>query len=148
MSEKTYNAERTVEIKAIIIACLDPRFHYAFRDFIRDELTLEAPEFVLFAVAGGPGALAHPVKYPDDFSYLQRQINFCLKHFSEVTNIVLIGHEDCGYYNGHINLPGEEKNDLKKAGNFVSVLFGKTVELYYAKFDGSEKSKIVFEDIS
>lgn len=144
--KEIYCAEHT-SIKVIIVACFDSGFQLAFRRLINEELKLESHEFVLISVAGGPGALAHPIKCHNDFLFLERQINFCLKHFRSIEKIILLGHEDCEYYNEIIELPNKEKKDLKQAGKLTNVLSQKPVELFFASFSGPGQTGIMFEEV-
>lgn len=146
MNGRNYEALHRAK-KAIIIACSDPRFTTAFEEFILEELGLQKGEFVPINVAGGPAALAHTNEKFDDYMYLSGQIRFFLNHFKSIQKVIIIGHQDCGYYK---TLNSKERDDLPKAAKTIScrvVDAAIEVECYYAKFADKNCDRIVFETI-
>jgi carbonic anhydrase len=135
----------------IVIHCCDPRFGLAFRDFIGAKLGLPLCEFVPIVIAGGPAALARETTKSNDFFCLLSQIVFFMRHFKSINKIVLIGHEDCGYYSTIRNRNDKkdrEKADLPKAASAIDTLLQHVeIELYYARFTDKDQTEIVFEEV-
>lgn len=132
--------------------CLDPRFANAFPDFIERELGLKKGNYVPLSVAGGPAALAHPEDMRNRCRYIVRQTMFSCEHFPTIKRFILIGHEDCGYYqviptNG--NTCNRERADLPIAANFLGLLVPEkaVIEAYYAYFADKSRKRIAFEQV-
>ncbi|MCX6723119.1 MAG: hypothetical protein NT094_03560 [Candidatus Staskawiczbacteria bacterium] len=122
-------------------------------------------EFVPLNVGGGAAALAHQKTKPEDFDYLMRQILFFLSHFPTINEIILIGHQDCGYYRTIANHPDKddkEKKDLPRAVKALKhqLLYPAVgsekpdqrlqylmISAYYASFVDENHAEIVFEQI-
>lgn len=151
-ARKTYPAVANPEVKAIVIDCIDPRFPIAFRRFVEEELGLHEGEFVRIEIAGGPAALAHPKDMFNRCRLMLRQMNFSYDHFGTIVRIILIAHQDCGYYsvvpkNG--NNQDREKNDLQEAMFLVSLTSPERtrIEGYYAFFANKSQTRIAFEKV-
>jgi carbonic anhydrase len=149
---RIYKAIKDPKPKAIIIRCSDPRFRIAFRDFAVEELGLNQGEFVPINVAGGPAALAHYKTKVCDFNYLMHQIVFFIKNFESIQKIIIIGHQDCGYYKTIINHPDmedKEKKDLPRAARIISKIKFRDIKIesYYARFTDENHAEIIFEKI-
>lgn len=145
---KSYKAIRDPKPSVLILRCSDPRFRIAFRDFTAEELGLAQGEFVPINVAGGPAALAHQKAKPEDFHYLMSQIKFFLEHFDTIRKVVLVGHQNCGYYKtiDHPDKEDKEKKDLPRATDILlHHMPGIKVESYYARFSDESRAEIVFE---
>ena len=146
-----YEAITSPKPNTIIINCSDPRFKIAFRAFIIEGLELSQGEFVQINVAGGPAALAHRKTKYNGFWYLIDQIRFFLRHFESIKKIVLIGHEDCGFYKtiaDHPDKKDPEKKDLPRAIEAIhETLDGREVKSYYASFTDENRAEIVFEEV-
>lgn len=145
-----YRAIRNPKPTAIILRCSDPRFRIAFRDFTEQDLELQQGEFVPINIAGGPAILAHKKTHHEEFSIIVKQILFFLKHFPSIRLIVLIGHEDCGFYKTIKNHPDQEekeKKDLPRAVKALSGFIAAEVEIktFYARFADESQNEIVFE---
>lgn len=155
---KTYRAIVAPQPTALVIRCGDPRFRIAFLAFISDELGLKQGEFVPITVAGGPAALAHAETRAIDHSFIMKQIGFFLTHFKSIREVIIFGHQDCGYYRTIDFGPtviDREKNDLPKAGRAINewadaFFRDKDIKIlsYYASFDDESKTGIVFETVS
>ncbi|MCX6723822.1 MAG: hypothetical protein NT155_01445 [Candidatus Staskawiczbacteria bacterium] len=143
-----YRAIKNPNPKAIFIRCGDPRFRIAFRDFPK-ELGFEQGDFVPIDVAGGPAALAYRRTRAADFCHMRRQIEFFLGHFRSIQLVVIIGHQDCGYYKAIGNpAPDQEKLDLPKAAKTIRGMAPEAeVQSYYAKFADESREEIVFEKV-
>jgi hypothetical protein len=144
---KNENSQAVVKPKTLIIFCSDPRFQAEFGKFVRNKLDLRNGEFVPILVGGGPAALANTSTRCYDFKFLKGQIEFFLGHFPTLENIVLAGHEDCGYYHEVLKLPGQEEKDLVAAQKTVATFCSKPVLLYYARFASPDKKEIVFDPV-
>lgn len=153
---KSYGAIQNPEPTAIVIYCSDPRFQKAFDEFIEQELGLKKGEFIPLVIAGGAGVLARPEQLPKEFKFIKERIELFISHFSSISRIVLINHEDCAYYKtlkdrvlgfiaSHLT---HSKDDLSIVEKILRRLLQKTnIELYYARFQNPERIKIVFEKI-
>jgi len=131
------------------IACSDPRFRIAFKGFTIEHLGFQPGQFVPIDIGGGPAALAHEILLNRDFDFLMSQIKFFLGHFPTIKTVVLIGHQDCGYYKtipDHPDLKDKEKRDLPRAVNSLRSRLSDDVQVlaYYASL---EYERIAFEDI-
>ena len=150
---KTYLAAPNPEPKAIVIYCFDPRFRKAFTGFIEEELGLQPWEFIPLTIAGGPAPLAHPEEMFNRCRTLIRQMMFTCEHFKSIKKIILIGHQDCGYYSivpSNGDKEEREKKDLPIAAKLLKLMIpeGTTIEMYYAHFEDAERTQISFQPIS
>ncbi len=143
----TNQKEEKVKPKTIIVFCSDPRFQAEFAKFVRKRLGLGDGEFVPILTAGGPAAFANTAKRCYDFKFLKGQIEFFSEHFPSIEEIVLVGHQDCGYYNEILELPGQEKEDLIQARRTLGTFWVKSVWLYYAKFSSDDQTQIIFDQV-
>ena len=133
---RKYTAIRA-EPEALVIHCGDPRFSFAFRNFIAEKLGLAEGRFILIEIAGGPAALAHSRDKMGDYDFLTRQIKFFHGHFPTIKKDIIMGHQDCGYYTTIENNPAvdeQEKKDLSKAVKTIHTIVHIPAEAYYAKF--------------
>jgi carbonic anhydrase len=134
--------------KTIIIHCSDPRFEIAFYGFITEELKLSQGEFIPIVVGGGPATFAHQKTKCNDFNYLLSQILFFLEHFTLIERMVVINHQDCGYYKTITGCQGQEKNDIPKIVETLEVLLPHIkIESYYASFSEETCVEIIFESV-
>lgn len=133
--------------KAIIIFCSDPRFQAEFARFIRKKLKLYDGEFVPILIGGGPAVLANITRRCYDFKFLKGQIEFFSSHFPSIKEIVLVGHQDCGYYNKILELPGLEFDDPFMAKQILSTFCSKLIWLYYAEFMSDDQTQITFDPV-
>ncbi|MEK7540686.1 MAG: hypothetical protein AAB529_00375 [Patescibacteria group bacterium] len=151
--EQTYRAIKT-EPTTLAIYCPDPKFQFAFNRFFMDDLNLVYGQFIPIVVAGGPGSLANPIMTIER-QFLSSQIIFFLRHFPSIKSIILINHEDCGFYGKILNLSGKEKNRekddapvaAKAVVNRIALeeINGIEVAAFYAKFANADKKEIAFE---
>ena len=135
------DAEPTV----LYVCCGDPRFTSAFMRFAAKFLGLLFGEFVPIFAGGGLAPLAHVRDLIDDFQYLKRQILFFLRHFKTIKKIVVVAHQECGYYDEVVQVApddscgsDQEVEDLPKIATKIRDVLaaegieGKEVECYYA----------------
>lgn len=140
----------------LAVYCSDPRFQHAFERFLRKELKLARGKFVPIVIAGGPGSLANPAMV-EEISVLKRQILFFLKHNPSVRSIVLINHEDCGFYRNvipnHICKKNREREDAPVTAKVVIEHLNSNgfldieVTAYYASFANAKRNRINIERV-
>ena len=160
----SYAVDIRAQPEAIVFYCSDPRFQSAFGEFIEHELELGKGRFIPFVVAGSVSSLINPLKLPKEFKFVKERLEFFMKHFPGIRRIVLINHEDCGYFaeirtkfkslfssTGAKNLVEQHKNGLaavaKVLKEFLPVRSPVQIELYYARFEGPEHKSVVFEKV-
>ena len=148
--EGTYPAS-CEEAEVIICYCSDSRFQEAIITYILKILGLVYGKFFPVVLRGGPTPLAYPKKKPKDFSSLfNDQILFFLKHAPKVKKIILIGHEDCKYYQTFpfTNRVDRDKEDLVRAVKNLGILLpSMPVEAYYVRFADGNPAETIFERI-
>lgn len=151
--EQTYRALKA-KPTTLIIHCSDPRFQFAFNCFLANDLDLAQGQFIPIVIAGGPASLANPAM-AEEMQYINIQIVFFLNHFPSIKSIVLINHEDCGFYSKIPNPTGKKEN-REKDDAFIAAentadriasegICGVEVLAFYAKFANADRSEIVFE---
>ncbi|HAL57584.1 MAG TPA: hypothetical protein DCP63_14230 [Bacteroidetes bacterium] len=149
------------EPAAIIVHCSDPRFQKAFREFINIELGMTEGSYVPLVISGGVGSLSEPLKLPKEFKFMKERIEQFLRRFNSIKRIILINHEDCRHYelirsaigslflNRVRDMMERQTIDLRAVSRTLLGLLGVKieVEMYYARFTGSDRKKIVFEEV-
>ncbi len=124
----------------LAIFCSDERFVEATIDFLKEDLEIKTCDLVV--VAGGPVFIAQ--KESSLIERLELLINF-----HQIKKIILISHENCGYYKHFYpelssqNLEKFQVEDLRKSLNFLKE---KGIE-GYAFFAYTEKDQIFFREI-
>jgi hypothetical protein len=158
---RTYEAIQNPRPEAIVVYCSDPRFQPAFREFVETELGLAEGQYIPLVIGGGAGVLAHREQLPKDFKVLKDRLEMHLSKFSSIRRIVLINHEDCQYYETlreklpHLfstYLTGPTDKQRRDLGTVATALLGLLssrlgMELYYARFQDAEHTKIAFERV-
>lgn len=152
--KKKFPAINNPKPEVIVIHCSDPRFRIAFRRFISRRLKLVGGKFVPINIAGGPAALANRETKLGEWHFLVGQIMFFLSHFETVKKIVVIGHEDCGYYKTVYTAGDDrEKRDLPKAASSLRIELARKpatcdveVACYFASFADENRTQIVIEE--
>lgn len=91
------------DCKAVVLCCMDFRYHKAIVDHVTNELGI--PDFDLITEAGGVRYIAEQKKHVMDDMLAELDISFHLHH---VDTIVLINHEDCGGYGGKSAFDGDD----------------------------------------
>jgi hypothetical protein len=87
-------------VGAAAIYCSDGRYGEAMDDFLHNCLGL--PHYDRVAIPGGPACLANHPPAMRERSALDRQIKFLIESHS-LTRVVLIAHQDCGFYKHNIH---------------------------------------------
>jgi len=135
----------------IVIECFDLRFRKAFRHFTREELGVKTEDFIKIERAGGAAALAHPIKQEGARLDTLNQISFAVQHFPSIERVIVIGHQNCGFYTripNHPDAEDPEKKDLPKVAKAIREMFGNLkVECHYAYFTDGSRTQISFEQI-
>ncbi|MGH9733622.1 MAG: hypothetical protein ACRD8A_03395 [Candidatus Acidiferrales bacterium] len=137
---------------ALVIHCGDYRFQAALHDFINRTLALAS--YDLMVIPGGPLALTLADPFPK-YQWASRQ---WLRFFVEqhkLSRLVLIQHQDCGFYKSmaeHLNFPigslrERQEQDLRRVRESMSrELPQLAVDLYHAGWDSSDN--VIVEPVS
>lgn len=133
------NEKHTCE--ALVLFCIDFRFHEGFLEKIKNELGTES--FDIVALAGG----AKNIVSPESQAFVDvvfRNLEISAK-LHEIKKVILTNHIDCGAYGGSqsFNSPEEEinfhKSELSRARAIVQKQFPKLdIEVYLVYKEGSE----------
>ena len=132
----------------LVVHCSDHRFQSGLRDFLDNGLRLNG-NYDLLALPGGPQCLTL-VEYLPKLSWAMGKWLRFLIDAHELKRIVLIAHQDCGWYKQlpfHIfgvNDPRQhQEDDLRRVRQALAKDFPHLqVELYYAAFDASDRVTI------
>lgn len=134
-----------VKAKTLVVYCSDGRFVQFCDDFV--EKTLKIEDYDLLAVPGGPQFLC-ALDYLPKFRWAGRRwLDFLIeKHVLE--RVVLISHQDCGWYkhlHGHEEPEARQHEDLRRArSELLETLPRVRVEAYFvALHDGQPKFTVI-----
>lgn len=111
--------------EALVLSCIDFRFHEALLKYVRGSLGIE--KFDLVALAGGAKNLATPAK-PGYEEAVIDNIGIA-RRLHGITKVVLTNHMDCGAYGGSAQFPGSREehafheNELRKATARIATEF-------------------------
>ena len=141
---------------AVVVHCSDPRFQEAFKNFVKDELKIEHPAYIV--VPGSVSSVGLELVMPKHLKTLKDQVEFMLAH-AQQPRLVLINHEDCAMYGRlqellmqKVNIPQRQLEDLKKAveifRRYIPAL--NNIEIYLARLDKGmpANSRVYFEKIA
>jgi len=119
-----------------VVYCSDGRFGDAMEEFLFEALELD--RYDRLVVPGGPGCLAgHPQVWRDE-EIASGMLRF-LHDAHHLERIVLVSHEDCGFYAQRLGVSRGEMEplqleDLRKAAVRIRAFaHGLVVETYYAR---------------
>src|SRR5947209_995720 len=87
-------------IGAAAVYCSDGRYGEQMDDFLHNSLKL--PRYDRVAIPGGAAALAGHMPAMRERSALERQLRFLIEAH-ELTRVVLIAHQDCGFYKHNVH---------------------------------------------
>jgi len=87
-------------VGAAAIYCSDGRYGEAMDEFLHD--CLELPHYDRVAIPGGAAALAGHMLAMRERSALDRQLKFLVESH-DLTRVVLIAHQDCGFYKHNVH---------------------------------------------
>ena len=131
--------------KAVVITCMDFRFHDKIQDFLKRKGYLGHYDEIV--VAGASRDFVKPV-YPEDGKYVWKQLGLSLK-LHDPDEIIVIDHQDCGGYAQDGTIPSglSEAVDKNKHKDFLKLFFNKLkatfpqkkVTTYYATIKGLVK---------
>lgn len=131
--------------KALVIHCMDFRFHTAIREFLIST-GLEG-QYDLVSLAGAAKGLVEADEHVKPVLLKQIQLSKDLHNSSDV---YLIHHMDCGAYGGHdafASLDEEYKRqtkDLQEARDIIEYkLPGLTVHGVLARIKGDDKNPLI-----
>lgn len=131
-------------VGAAAVYCSDGRFGEQMDEFLHQSLGL--PRYDRVAVPGGAACMAGHMMVYHEATALDRQLSFLITSH-ELTRVVLIAHENCGFYKGlwigTTPLEQQQAQDLKRAADQIRSHHPRVeVEAYFArKVDG----KVRFE---
>ena len=132
----------------LVVHCSDHRIQAAVQEFLNNSLKLNG-SYDALAIPGGPQALTL-VEYLPKLSWaLGKWLRF-LVDAHELKRIVLIAHQDCGWYKqlpfhlfGSSEPRTQQEDDLRRARRSLASNFPQVgVELYYLVWDASDRVSI------
>jgi len=95
-------------IRTLAVHCSDGRFASACEQFITEDLGIQPCDRVV--VPGGPTALLDP----NAGQALMEQTLFLIEAHA-IERVLLIAHEDCGYYKGVLGVEAEDQSTCQPA---------------------------------
>ncbi|HLD03689.1 MAG TPA: carbonic anhydrase [Candidatus Dojkabacteria bacterium] len=124
--------------KAVVITCMDFRFHDKIQDFLKKKGYLGHCDEIV--IAGASRDFVKPV-HPEDGKYVWKQLGLSIK-LHDPDEIIVIDHQDCGGYAQDGTIPGRQdlaldQNMHKKyliilKKNITDKYPAKEISLYYA----------------
>jgi len=126
-------------IDTLAVYCSDGRFGVQVDDFLQSALRM--PRCDRLVIPGGPGCLAGYFAAFHEEAAAKEQIKFLVR-CHKLTRIVLIGHDDCGFYKHQLNLTdsdvsGRQSEDLVKVAHRLRLLVGEVrIEAFMARKRG------------
>ena len=128
----------------LVLHCSDHRFQAGMREFLDEGLGLQA-NYDSLVVPGGPQCLVEMPALPK-FAWASRKWSRALIQLHDLKRLVLIAHQDCGWYKwlaqgeaaqGEVRKKQEE--DLRAAKRAACELEpGLSIDLLYAGWDSSD----------
>lgn len=134
--------------RTLVVHCSAFDFVPYFREFLEKGLKLGA--YDLIAVPGGSQILVSSHFLPKVASYLRRLASF-LVEAHKLQRVVVLGHEDCGFYKDfrfgpiHVDLRERQLKDLREAAKTLRELLKLPVDVWYARINDG---KVEFEVVS
>lgn len=140
------------ETEALVIHCSDYRFQAGLREFLDEALDLRA-NYDALVVPGGPQCLVELEALPK-FAWASRKWSRALIDLHGLKRLVLISHQDCGWYKwlaqwepAAANVRQKQEADLRAAKQAAIRMDPElSVDLFYAGWDPSEA--VVVESVS
>ena len=135
--ELPWQADQKASTLVVYCSAFDIRLY--FREFLDQGLGLQS--YDLIAVPGGAQILSASHFLPKVAGYLRRLVDFLVKAH-KLERVVLLGHEDCGFYKNyqfgpvHLDLRERQIHDLRNAAETLRGMLGLPVEGYYARITG------------
>jgi len=103
---------KTSGIQALAVYCSDGRFEAQCEDFVRKGLGIE--RFDLIVLPGGPARLVGPEDSAPGQQTAIEELSFLVKAHN-LQRVVLIQHDDCGYYQHVLGISGDDLRPLQQA---------------------------------
>ena len=129
-------------VGALAIYCSDGRYNEPFDEFIGKKLGL--PNYDRMSIPGGPAWLIYDSRRLQEASVSRSHIEFLVEHH-QLTRVILIAHENCGYYRKRLGCADEKEverqqnEDMKKAKDQILPWHKSlTVDSYRAKVEGKQ----------
>jgi len=148
-SSVPWNATRP---DTVIISCVDGRWRAQIQDFAVNHLKADLHADFL-AVPGGIEPLTLLDHVPKDFNFFRRRLESLIEAHG-TKRIVAIAHQDCAWYKQRklfsftLDLRERQIADLKKvAARLRETLPDITVETYFARLEGKDPERVVFERV-
>jgi len=142
---------REARSPTLVIACADGRWRDHIEDFAANGLKT-GPAYDLLMIPGGVEPLALADLIPKDFNFLRRRLDMLVRSHG-IRRIVLIAHENCGWYRERklgpvtVDLKTRQLADLRRARTLIHDWFGEaSIETYFARVDGSPP-RAMFEPV-
>jgi hypothetical protein len=122
-------------VGAAAVYCSDGRFGEQMDEFLHTSLGL--PRYDRVAVPGGAACLAGHLMVYHEKNAMEQQLGFLIQSHS-LNRVVLIAHENCGFYRGlwtgGKSVEQQQAEDLEKAAEQIrSRSPGVVVEAYFAR---------------
>ena len=125
----------------LVVHCSDNRFQAQFHNFLKEGLKL-GEDYFLIAVPGAAHFLTL-VEYLPKFAWAGRRwLRFLQKQF-ELERIILIGHEQCLWYEQMstlrpVSAREQQESDLRKAVSELRSEFSVSAEAYFAALEDAK----------
>ena len=141
----------------VIISCVDGRWRSQIQDFTINYLKADLHADFL-AVPGGIEPLTLFDLVPKDFNFFRRRLESLIEAHG-TKRIVAIAHQDCAWYKERtlfprtpfpIKLDLRERQiiDLKRVAARLHATFPDlTIETYFARLEGRDPERVVFEPV-
>ncbi len=127
---------------ALVLCCADGRFVPQCEDFLTNSLKVTTCDH--FVVPGGAGWLVLDTLTFHAYDVAREYIGFLVERHP-IQRVILIAHEDCGFYRHKFPHTDTEAifaaqvKDLRQAATTLRVWFPQLmVEVYYARVEGEQ----------
>jgi hypothetical protein len=143
-SRSTFETHR---IGAAAVYCSDGRYGEAMDEFLHEGLGL--PRYDRVALPGGAACLGSHIAVWREAEVVSGELRFLIQSH-ELTRVILIAHEDCGFYRKRLGIPADEvervqRADLHKAAARLRALAaGLEVECHFAR---RREEQVAFEAV-
>lgn len=136
----------------VIISCVDGRWRAHIQEFTVSQLGADLHADFL-AVPGGIEPLTLVDLVPKDFNFFRRRLESIVEAHG-TRRVIAIAHQDCAWYktrkflNMKIDLRERQISDLRRvAARLREALPGIVVETYFARLEGRDPERVVFEAV-
>ncbi|EKD63053.1 MAG: hypothetical protein ACD_51C00355G0004 [uncultured bacterium] len=143
MYKQPFTSKNQHEAEALVIFCMDFRFHGQTKKFIENFLRIKSYDVV--ALAGASKNFSDPDR-GDDKEVAMKHVRLSVD-LHKVKKVILIDHADCGAYGGRKAFAGDpvkereaHEANLAKAVEVINNEFSSVeVETYYAELVDDDK---------